>query len=207
MNLIVITRPDFFPCEAEEVNSLFECGMPRLHLRKPGASENQMRRWIEAIQARYRDKIVLHDHFELCREFSLGGIHLNSRNPSAPEGVLEEYRSLSLWRSCHSLGEVQVALGSKMNADRGFDYVFLSPIFDSISKLGYGKAFTAEELQKAKKEGIIGSRTYALGGIELKRLPTLCELGFAGAAVLGALWNAPDREQYLRLLLEECSRG
>lgn len=207
MNLIVITRPDFFPCETEEVNSLFECGMPRLHLRKPGASENQMRRWIEAIQARYRDKIVLHDHFELCREFSLGGIHLNSRNPSAPEGLLENCPSLTLSRSCHSLEEAQSALDKKEDGRRSYDYVFLSPIFDSISKQGYGKAFTTEELQNAKNQGLIGERTYALGGVELSRLPALRALGFGGAAVLGALWNAPDREHYLRLLFEECSLG
>lgn len=207
MNLIVITRPDFFPCETEEVNSLFECGMPRLHLRKPGASENQMRRWIEAIQARYRDKIVLHDHFELCREFSLGGIHLNSRNPSAPEGLLENCPSLTLSRSCHSLEEAQSALDKKEDGRRSYDYVFLSPIFDSISKQGYGKAFTTEELQNAKNQGLIGERTYALGGVELSRLPALRALGFGGAAVLGALWNAPDREHYLRLLLGKCSLG
>ena len=87
------------------------------------------------------------------------------------------------------------------------DYVFLSPIFDSISNQGYGKAFTSEELQNAKNQGLIGERTYALGGVELSRLPALRALGFGGAAVLGALWNAPDREHYLRLLLEECSLG
>ena len=207
MNLIVITKPDFFPGESEAVNSLFGCGMPKLHLRKPGADELKLRAWLKSILPEYRSRIVLHDHFELCREFYSGGIHLNSRNPSAPEGLLEEYPSLSLSRSCHSLDEVKDALRSVPTGHRDYDYVFLSPIFDSISKQGYGKAFTREELQKAKKEGIIGSRTYALGGVELNRLPALRTLGFGGAAVLGALWNAPDREHYLRLLLGECSLG
>ena len=207
MNLIVITKPDFFPGESEAVNSLFGCGMPKLHLRKPGADELKLRAWLKSILPEYRNRIVLHDHFGLCQEFNLGGIHLNSRNPSAPEGLLENCPSLTLSCSCHSLQEVQSALGKKEDGGRSCDYVFLSPIFDSISKQGYGKAFTSEELQNARDHGLIGKRTYALGGVELNRLPALRTLGFGGAAVLGALWNAPDREHYLRLLLEECSLG
>ena len=74
---------------------------------------------------------------------------------------------------------------------RQYDYLFLSPIFDSISKQGYQSAYTTEELQQAATQGILSEKTYALGGISLTNLPTLRRLGFQGAAILGDLWSRP----------------
>ena len=45
-DVIVITMPEIFPGETEVVNTLFANGMQRLHLRKPGASEEEMAEWI-----------------------------------------------------------------------------------------------------------------------------------------------------------------
>ena len=69
------------------------------------------------------------------------------------------------------------------------DYVFLSPIFDSISKRGYRSQFSLTELQKAAAEGIIDSKVVALGGITKDKLPLLQSLHFGGAAMLGAIWE------------------
>ena len=84
MRAIVITRPDFFMEEASLVNRLFAAGMERLHLRKPGASEEQLAEWLRSIDSRFHRSIVLHDCFSLVKSFHLGGVHLNSRNPQVP---------------------------------------------------------------------------------------------------------------------------
>ena len=42
MKLITITQPAFFEGEAEAITSLFEAGLEILHLRKPGASYEDM---------------------------------------------------------------------------------------------------------------------------------------------------------------------
>lgn len=42
MKLIVITTPQFIEGEAEAVTSLFQNGLEMLHLRKPGASAEEM---------------------------------------------------------------------------------------------------------------------------------------------------------------------
>ena len=56
-------------------------------------------------------------------------------------------------RSCHSLEEV-----AKYKAT--CDYVFLSPIYDSISKEGYPSAYTTDSLQKARQAGIIDAKEW-----------------------------------------------
>jgi len=175
MMLIAITTESFFNGEAEGATALFEEGLERLHLRKPEASAAETAEWLAAIPQTFHSRIVLHDHFELANRFNLGGIHLNRRNPS-PVG-----QPKSVSRSCHSLAEIKEHPGA--------DYYFLSPIFNSISKPGYRKGFELEEVAEAFARKTVTANVYALGGITPGRLPLVKQAGFAGAAVLGALWH------------------
>lgn len=72
---------------------------------------------------------------------------------------------------------------------KNFNYVFLSPIFDSISKSNYTSAFDMEVLKQASAHGIIDKRVMALGGITTENMAVAKELGFGGVVVLGDLWN------------------
>ena len=49
MKLIVITTPQFFEGEAEAVTSLFQNGLEILHLRKPGASAEEMGNFLQQL--------------------------------------------------------------------------------------------------------------------------------------------------------------
>ena len=184
-DVIVITKPEMFPGEAEVVNTLFANGMQRLHLRKPGASEQEMAEWIGRIDLPFRQKIIVHDHHRLLRTMGLGGIHLNARNPEAPAWFSAERQkrgSVTLSRSCHSLEEIAQWKGV-------CDYLFLSPIFDSISKGGYTSAFTRETLLQAYHDGLFSKPVYALGGVSADNIRSIYDYGFAGAAVIGSLWQ------------------
>ena len=87
--------------------------------------------------------------------------------------------------SCHSVEEVK-------NRKHFYDYVFMSPIYDSISKVNYYSTYTAEELREAQKAKIIDSKVMALGGINEDNLLEIKDFGFGGAVVLGDLWNKFD---------------
>ena len=185
MDVIVITMPEMFPGEADMVNTLFANGMQRLHLRKPGASEQEMAEWIGRIDLPFRQRIIVHDHHRLLRTMGLGGIHLNARNPEAPawfSAERQKRRSVTLSRSCHSLEEIAQWKGV-------CDYLFLSPIFDSISKGGYTSAFTRETLLQAYHDGLFSKPVYALGGVSADNIRSIYDYGFAGAAVIGSLWQ------------------
>ena len=184
-DVIVITMPEMFPGEEELVNTLFANGMQRLHLRKPGASEQEMAEWIGRIDLPFRQRIIVHDHHRLLRTMGLGGIHLNARNPEAPAWFSTERQKcggVTLSRSCHSLEEIAQWKGV-------CDYLFLSPIFDSISKGGYTSAFTRETLLQAYHDGLFSKPVYALGGVSADNIRSIYDYGFAGAAVIGSLWQ------------------
>ena len=79
MKLIVITTPQFFEGEAAAVTSLFQNGLEILHLRKPGASAEEMEYFLRQLPMEYMPRIVTHEQFQLASVFGLKGIHLNGR--------------------------------------------------------------------------------------------------------------------------------
>lgn len=197
MKWIVITSPDAMPGEAFFIDRLFHEGLDLLHLRKPEADEETYARLIEAIPEAWHHRLVLHDHFELTHRYALHGIHLNRRHPEAPAGF-----GGSCSASCHSFEEVAQKKSS-------CDYLFLSPIFNSISKQGYEAAFTPQTLQEAARKGLIDSQVVALGGITLERIQQLHDWHFGGAAFLGDIWqrmNDPHVSTYLSSLRKRLSR-
>ena len=178
MKIIAITLPHFFSGEASAINALFtEDSINLLHLRKPNSAIDDCRRLLDGIDKEWLSRIVINDHFALCHEYSLHGVHLNRRNPIPPAN----HRG-SLSCSCHSLQEVVVRKPE-------MDYVFLSPIYDSISKQGYRSAFTEATLRKAAANGIIDNKVVALGGVTRERINQLEEYGFGGVAMLGDIWK------------------
>lgn len=177
MKLILITTPTYFVEEDKIITALFEEGLDILHLRKPHTAPMFAERLLTLIPEQYHKRIVVHGHFYLKEEYRLKGIHLNGRNPFPPDGYKGHISC-----SCHSLNEVK-------ERKSGCDYVFLSPVFDSISKLNYNSAYTAETLRVAAKSGIIDRKVIALGGIDEDNLPEVKDYGFGGAAVLGAVWS------------------
>lgn len=180
MKLVLITPPKFFIEEDKILTALFEEGLDILHLRKPDSAPMYSERLLTLIPQQYHKRIVTHDHFYLKEEYNLMGIHLNGRNPNIP---LNYKGHVSC--SCHSMEEVKQKKGH-------FNYVFMSPIFDSISKKEYLSNFTSEELKTAHREGIIDKKVIALGGITSKNIRTIRQYGFGGAAVLGDIWDRFD---------------
>ncbi|MCH5177726.1 MAG: thiamine phosphate synthase [Prevotellaceae bacterium] len=180
MKLILLTPPTFFVEEHIIINALFEEGLDILHIRKPDSEPIFCERLLKLIDSRWHKRIVVHDHFYLKPEFGLKGIHLNQRNPQPPKN----YRG-QLSRTCHTFDEVQQWKAK-------CDYVFLSPIFDSVSRSGHQSPFTPKSLEEAAERGIIDRKVVAVGGVTPNNLGLIRNLGFGGAAVLGDIWTRFD---------------
>ena len=177
MRTVVITEPAMLPYEAEVIPRLLDAGVWRVHVRKPGAEEVAVARLLEEIPPKYRKRLSLHDCHALARIYGVGGVHLNRRAPLPPEG----FRGL-ISRSCHSLEELLVYKDS-------CDYMFLSPVFDSISKQGYKSRFTLEEIRAFSDKMSLHEKVFALGGVTPGNAGLLQKAGFGGVAVLGYIWE------------------
>ena len=193
--VIVITKPEFFEGEAEQIVQLLDSGrVDIVHIRKPvklaglarlerldGAladSARELEKLIKSLPDRVYGRLVLHDCFDLALKYQLHGVHLNSRHPQPPEGFRG---AISI--SCHSLKELAEC------RKKPYAYMSLSPIFDSISKPGYYSAFTVEDIAEARRQGLIDERVMALGGVTFDKVNDVLKMGFGGAMILGDAWK------------------
>ena len=183
MKIIAITSPKVTDADEYIIKGLVNRGIDVVHFRKPDSGIEECRSLLLKLTSGERSKIVVHDYPSLYEEFSLLGIHVNKNVTSLPEG----YSGLKT-RSCHSFEEVEMYKDD-------YDYLFLSPIFNSISKQGYMSSFSDAELLQASKEGIIDRKVIALGGVTFDKIPYLKELNFGGVAMIGAIYNTDVLER------------
>ena len=185
MKLIIMTKSTFFVEEDKILTTLFDEGLDSLHLYKPDSEPIYSERLLTLLPSDYLRRITVHDHFYLCQEYRLRGIHLDSPSVQPPIG----YRGV-LSRTCRKLDELR-------EAKRQSDYVFLKTIFDSQSNPADRQSFSYEELQQAQRHGLIDRKVYALGGISLDNLRLCRDLGFGGVVICGDLWNRFDIHRQL----------
>ena len=185
MELIVITRPEMMPGEAAIINQLFAHGLARLHVRKPGATEAEFRALLEQIEPHFRGRIALHQHHELANNFGITGLHFTESNRLVQsEETLERLKNngFIISTSIHDPEALE-------RLSHCFDYAFLGPVFDSISKEGYRSKLPDNfRLEKYGFPNIV----LALGGIHAENYKYALEMGFDGAAVLGSIWQNSD---------------
>ncbi|MGM9843884.1 MAG: thiamine phosphate synthase [Muribaculaceae bacterium] len=156
--------------EAELLTLFLQNGLDFLHIRKPEWNREQVGDLISQIPACYHCKIKIHDHFSLAEHFNVGVV-VNSRNPEPPTGLCHVARSM------HSLQELSQA--------GRYEYVTISPVFNSISKSGY-----TANANLTDAPHITGAKNIvALGGVTMSSLKLLNDKGFYGAALLGEVWN------------------
>lgn len=180
MRLVAITPEEAFSGEAQAIEKVLEAGFYSVHLRMPHATVEQARAVMEDISPKWHSRIMLASHYELNGEFNFGGAHLKQGMSIKPE-----WESLPKSRSYH--------YGDSLDDITRYDYAFISPVFDSISKQGYQSAFSAQMLSEMLKSNADAhQRLVALGGISAKQLPQVAAMGFTGAAMLGYLWSEPD---------------
>lgn len=185
MELIVISAPDVVVDEAQIINRLFGAGLQRFHLRKPGWDIRQCIDLLAQIDRSYHHAIVCHQHHRLVKTFEMDHLHYTEKDRLEAEQlklaalVTEGYL---LSTSVHDVSSI-----SKLQC---FEYTFLSPVFNSISKPGYQSMLPAGFCLDKNKPG---PKVIALGGVDESNLDQVKRMNFDGAAVLGAIWHDPQQ--------------
>lgn len=198
--LVLLTAPTALPDEPHLLTELLTRGLPHLHLRKPGWPAAQLEALIQAMPPQFHGRLVLHAYPHLVRQYRLGGLHLTASQRAAAPRRPALLPGQTLSTSFHSLAEIS---GHR----RRYDYVFLSPIFDSISKEGYASAFDLAGvrafLQKLAAQAGYRPPVLALGGVDSQNINLVRQAGFAGAAVLGSVWGSAEPVAAFQRLVRE----
>ena len=184
--VIVVSNPEPLDNEAEIINNLFAEGMELFHLRKPGDNKEHVRTLWNEIKPEHYSKISFHQHHELATEYGITRLHYKKkvrRNVREEELIRYRNKNYILSTSVHSLRSYAKLM-------EYFNYTFMGPVFDSISKTGYMSGFWKDMGITDEKASI---KMIAIGGISTDNVQKALDMGFDGVAVLGTIWKDPTK--------------
>lgn len=179
--IIVITPEERVQKETEIINELFREGLDLLHIRKPFVSREEMEDFIRKIDPQFHHQLVLHSHYDLAKDFNISRFHF--REVDRRNNVQKPFTDKIISTSVHDIETF-----NELNEE--WNYAFISPVFPSISKKGYGKDSTV--LDDIKNRNNPKVRLIALGGINEKNIHEVFDSEADGVALLGAIWESEE---------------
>lgn len=183
--------------ESAIVNTLLERGLSLFHIRKYQFTDVEMTAYVDAIDPRHRKQLVLHSHFHLAN--GLGVERLHVREEDRKEHKQQAFLTgFTLSTSVH-------AITTFNTLDAIWDYAFLSPVFPSISKKGYGMVHTV--LDDLRLQCNPHVRLVGLGGINEQNYRQVFTAGADAIALLGAVWNSPEPIQVFDTIHKDIHTG
>ncbi|HIF13912.1 MAG TPA: thiamine phosphate synthase [Bacteroidetes bacterium] len=186
--------------EWDILTDLFESGLEKFYLRKPGMRLKDYEYCLKNIPERFMDRVVLHEHFTIMYDYPFKEIHLKTRER---KGFAGKDRFLSLIDDAHHEGLICStsvhSFEELQEIDGILDRLWVSPVFESISRPGH----TSEiDWIKTLNNKSFHSKIVALGGIHEENAAALMRKPFDEIALLGAIWSKPETavENYKRVL-------
>lgn len=192
--LIVISSPTPVIKEASLINQLFDEGLSVFHMRKPESSSQEITLLLQEINHIHYSKIALHSHHYMAKSFGITRLHYTetSRKQLTEIDLSEKQTENTLSTSVHSIIDYK-------KLPQHFNYTFLSPVFNSISKPDY-KAQTFDLKSINKKN----TKLIALGGVTETNCRKAFDMGFDGIALLGSVWNCESKIKTFKLIQSQC---
>jgi thiamine-phosphate pyrophosphorylase len=189
--LIVFSHESDVPNEIALVNELFKEGMELFHLKKPIWDADTQNFFLENISPEFHTKISVHQDQGAIEKFGLKYYHVREKYRTKDLTKREDLKYSTSFHSMESLKKEH----SK------WDYCFLGPVFNSVSKKGYNSTFPSEFALDPQLKNVC-----ALGGITILNIKSVFERGFASAAVLGSVWNEENNViKNFKALQKECN--
>lgn len=179
--IIVITPEDIVQNETELINELFQEGLNLLHIRKPFINAEEMTDFIQKIDSKFQSQLVLHSHYDLAENFNISRFHF--REIDRQNSLFQSFTDKIISTSVHDIETFNVLSGN-------WEYSFISPVFPSISKKGYGE--NSNILNDIKKRDNPNVKLISLGGINENNINEVFESEVDGVALLGAIWESDE---------------
>ncbi|SMG31597.1 thiamine phosphate synthase [Sphingobacterium psychroaquaticum] len=184
----ILTLPENTNDEIQMLRILLELPELLVHIRKPFHSEKEMATYIMQFTPDERLRLVMHQHHEISIDLGVRHLHFPAAMRDNGISMFTNKRhsgtiSTVRWSTSTHSWEEYLALSSS------FDAAFISPLYPSFSKPGYGmgRPIIWEDKRSNHTTKLIG-----LGGINAERLTALKNSTFDDFALCGALWYASD---------------
>ena len=187
-----ITNTDCKTPVTDQIFAVIEGGCKWIQIRMKDASDDDIRKVVEAVKPTCIDKevfLILNDRVELAKELNVGGVHLGKMDtlPSKARMILGPAAVIGVTANTYS----DVVAVSQLD----IDYYGIGPFRYTDTKKNLAPVLGLEGIRKIcfeMAENDITIPHVAVGGIRYEDVLPLIEAGVNGIAVSGAIAFADD---------------
>lgn len=145
---------------------------------------------------KYNAKFFVNDRVDVALAVGADGVHLGQQSIPAEAVRRIAHNKLMVGASTHSIEEA-------ISADKqGADFITLGPVFETPSKMKYGKPVGVDLLREAKEK--ISIPVFAIGGIKEDKVSDVIKAGADGIALVSGIFGASQIKEktdgFMRLL-------
>ncbi len=174
----------------DAVRLALEGGVRAVQLREKDLPVRELlalARELRAVTSEFGAKLFINDRVDVAVAVGADGVHLGSQ--SMPAGAVRAIAGdeMLIGVSCHSAEDAWDA------ETRGADFVTFGPVFQTPSKVRYGKPVGLEALDRASKK--VQIPVFGLGGINQGNALRVLRSGAYGIAVISAIFAGDDIRQ------------
>lgn len=203
--LYLITDRSLFRDDRDLYNAIkiaFKAGLRTVQLREKDLSGRQLFEMASTLQALASDfggNLFINERVDIAMCVKAAGVHLGQSGipPLAVRKIAGN--SLSIGISTHSLQE---AIDAEAN---GADFITYGPIFETPSKIRFGKPVGLASIKEIKKR--LSIPVIALGGINLTNAADVISAGADGLSMIRGILGEKDIantvKKYLSILGEK----
>ena len=192
----LITRTGFYPVapDAVWVQRLLDWGVRTVQLRFkavghiPAEIEHEVNAAVEAGRKVMGAQVFVNDHWQLALAAGAYGVHLGQEDLDSADLAALHRAGLRLGLSSHTPVEMQRAKALLPS------YLAIGPVYPTTLKVMPYEPVGLERL-KAWTEQAAPCPVVAIGGISIKRMPSVLACGVDGVAVVSAVTLAADPQQ------------
>ncbi len=145
---------------------------------------------------KHNAKLFINDRIDIALAVGADGVHLGQQSIPAHAVRKMVKDKLMIGVSTHNVSEA-------VEAEKGgADFITLGPIYQTSSKLKYGKPIGVDAIRKVKSS--VSIPVFAIGGIKEDKIKEVMDAGAGGVALISGILRAKNikekTEEFLRLL-------
>jgi thiamine-phosphate pyrophosphorylase len=144
----------------------------------------------------YGARLFINDRVDIALAVEADGVHLGGSSLPAGAARRVAREKFLIGVSTHGIEEAEAA------EREGADFITVGPVYETPSKMKYGRPIGPEVLRKVKEKTSVP--IFAIGGITLERVGEVLGSGACGIALISAVLAARQikstTESFMRLL-------
>lgn len=148
------------------------------------------------ITKRYRARLFISGRVDIALAVGADGVHLGVSDIPVHAARKAAGDDMLIGASAHSVSEAKKA------EEEGADFVTLGPVYETPSKMRYGRPVGLQVVVKVKEE--VSVPIFAVGGIKKERVGEVVKAGAYGIALISAVLASENikssTEEFVRLL-------